>query len=112
MGHQRGAPSALALRLPGVRLEVLEAVVLLGDAQPAAADSQGGGEVRRHIANTLTYYQHPITNAMSEGAQQPDSEDQEHGLRVPQHRELQDGDPLSLRRARSEPMLNPEAPKF
>ena len=27
----------------------------------------GARTVKRHIANILTYYQHPITNAMSEG---------------------------------------------
>ncbi|TKB74845.1 MAG: hypothetical protein E8D46_04630 [Nitrospira sp.] len=43
-------------------------------------------------------------------SQQPDPEDQEHGLRVSQHRELQDGDLLPLRRAQFVPMLNPGAP--
>ena len=56
-----------ALRLPGCRLDVLETVVLLGDAQPAGTDSQGGRDGRRHIAKIVTYYQHPVTNAMSEG---------------------------------------------
>jgi transposase len=32
VGHQGGAAPSVALRLPGVRLEVLEAVVFLGDA--------------------------------------------------------------------------------
>jgi hypothetical protein len=57
----------VARRLPGVRLEVLETVVLLGDAQPAGADSHSSRAVRRHIDNILTYYQHPVTNAMRKG---------------------------------------------
>jgi len=36
----------------------------------------------------------------------------EHGVRLPEHRTLQDGDLLPLRRARSLPMLNPEVPLF
>ena len=44
VGDQRGAAWSVALRLPGVRLEVLEAVVLLGDAQPARTHSEGGGD--------------------------------------------------------------------
>ena len=65
VGDQRGLAVSLALRLPSVRLEVLEAVVLLGDAQPAGTDSQGGGDGPLHIDNILTYYKHPVTNAMS-----------------------------------------------
>ena len=68
MGHQGSAALPLALRLPGVRLEVLETVVLLGDTQPNEPDSQGGGgAVRRHMDNILTYYQRPVANSMSEG---------------------------------------------
>ena len=44
VGDQRGLAASLALRLPGVRLDVLEAVVLLGHAQPTGADSQGRGD--------------------------------------------------------------------
>ena len=44
VGHQRGVAWSVALRLPGIRLEVLEAVVLLGDAQPAGTHSEGGGD--------------------------------------------------------------------
>ena len=43
------------------------------------------------------------------GTQQRDAKDQEHGLRIPEPREFQDGHLLPLRRARSLPMLNPEA---
>ena len=68
MSHQRSAALPLALRLSGVRLEVLETVVLLGDTQPTEPDSQGGGgAVRRHMDNTPTYYQRPLANSMSEG---------------------------------------------
>ena len=101
---------SLALRLPGVRLEVLEAVVLLGNAQPAGTDAQGSGD------GPPAHRQHPDLLPPSDhqrderGAQQQDPEDQEHGLRLPQHRALQDGDLLPLRRARSLPMLNPGAP--
>jgi hypothetical protein len=42
LGDQRGLAVSLALRLPGVRLEVLEPVVLLGDAQPSGTDAPGG----------------------------------------------------------------------
>ena len=68
MSHQRSAALPLALRLSGVRLEVLETVVLLGDTQPTEPDSQGGGgAVRRHMDNILTYYQRPVANSMNEG---------------------------------------------
>ena len=61
---------------PGVRLEVLEAVVLLGHAQPAGADSQGSGD------GPPAHRQHPDLLPTSgdqrdeRGAQQPDPEDQ------------------------------------
>ena len=110
MGHPGGAAWSVALRLSDVRLEVLETVVLLGDPQPAGADSQGGGDgppTHREPPDLLsTSGDHRVER----GAQQPDPEDQAHGLRVPQHRALQDGDLLPLRRARSVPMLNPGAP--
>ncbi len=38
-GFKEAARTTAVLRLPGVRLEVLEAMVLLGDAQPAGTDS-------------------------------------------------------------------------
>ena len=99
VGHQRGVAPSVALRLPGIRLEVLETVVLLGDAQPAGADSQGGRD------GPPAHREHPDLLPTSgdqrdeRGAQQSDPEDQEHGLRLPQHRALQDGDLLPLRRA-------------
>jgi hypothetical protein len=67
--------------------------------------------VRRHIENILTYYQHPVTNAVSEGLNRKIQKRQEHGLRVPQHGKLQGGNLLSVRRTRSVPMLNQETPK-
>ena len=42
-------------------------VVLLGDAQPAEPIRKAAETVCMHIANIVTYYQHPVTNAMSEG---------------------------------------------
>jgi hypothetical protein len=57
----------VALCLSRVRLEALEAVVFLGHAQSTGADAQAAETIRRHIANIVTYYQHPVTNAISEG---------------------------------------------
>ena len=42
-------------------------MVLLGDAQPAEPIRKAAETVCMHIANIVTYYQHPVTNAMSEG---------------------------------------------
>jgi transposase len=67
VGHQRGATPSVALRLPSIRLEVLETVVLLGHAQPAGTDSQGGGDDLPAHRQHRDSYQHPVTNAMSEG---------------------------------------------
>jgi hypothetical protein len=41
VGDQRGLATSVALCLSGIRLDVLEAVVLLGHAQPTGADSPG-----------------------------------------------------------------------
>jgi len=77
LGHQRGAALSLAVRLSSVRLEVLETVVRLGDAQPAGTDAQGSRD------DPPAYRKHPDLLPPSghqrdeRGAQQPDSEDQE-----------------------------------
>ena len=55
--------------------------------------------VRRHIDTILTYDQHPVTNAMSEGLNSQIQKIKRMAGRLPQHRALQDGDVLSLRRA-------------
>jgi transposase len=44
VGDQRGLAVSLALRRSRLRLEVLETMVLLGDAQPAGTDAQGSGD--------------------------------------------------------------------
>ena len=43
--------------------------------------------IRRHIANILTYYQHPVTNAMSEGlnSQIQKIKSMAHGFRNIEH---------------------------
>ncbi|MEO5864308.1 MAG: transposase, partial [Nitrospiraceae bacterium] len=51
VGHQRGVAPSVALRLPSVKLEALEAVVFLGDTQLAGADSKAAETIRRHIDN-------------------------------------------------------------
>ena len=38
-----------------------------GRAQSAESIRKAAETVCRHIANIVTYYQHPVTNAMSEG---------------------------------------------
>ncbi len=78
----------LVLRLPGVRLEVLETVVLLGDAQSAETHSEGGGDDppgHRQYRDLLSTPDHERDERRT---QRPDSDDQEHGLWVPQQRAL------------------------
>ena len=41
VGDQRGVAGSLVLHRSGIRLEVLEAVVLLCDPQPTGTDAQG-----------------------------------------------------------------------
>jgi len=50
---------SLELRLPGDRLDVLEAVVLLGVTQPAETHSEAAETIRRHTDNIVT--DHPST---------------------------------------------------
>lgn len=57
----------MALRLPRSRLDVLDTVVLRGDAPSAGTDVQAAETIRLHIHTIVTYSQHPVTNAMSEG---------------------------------------------
>jgi hypothetical protein len=68
----------MALRLHRVRLEVLEAVVFQGHAQPAGANAQGRQD------DSSAHLQHRgLLSASGDqrderGTQQPDSEDHEH----------------------------------
>jgi hypothetical protein len=68
--------------------------------------------IRQHISNIVTYYRHLVTNAMSEGLNSQIQKITSIGPRVPKHRALQDCHLLPRRRARSLPMLNPEAPNY
>ncbi|MCC2640050.1 MAG: hypothetical protein K0S45_463 [Nitrospira sp.] len=58
---KEGVAPIVALRLPPVRLDISEAVVLPDDAQSAETHSEGGGTIRRHIDSIVTYYQHLVT---------------------------------------------------
>ena len=66
MGDEGDVARPMERRLSGVGVEVLEAVVFLGDAQPAGADAGGAKTVKDQIANIMTYFKHRVANAMSE----------------------------------------------
>jgi len=63
LGRSRKVCAACGVIDVRVGEALLEGMVFLGDSFPPSADREGRTDAQRHLANVLTYCDHPITNA-------------------------------------------------
>jgi len=67
MGGQVAVYQALDVSVSRFGAAVFQAVVRLGEPQPAPAADQGGADAEVASGKPLTYLRHPVTNAVTEG---------------------------------------------
>ncbi len=108
VGTEGVAARAVAFHPRGLGRAILATLVLLGHAQPAAADRRGGQDDRAAPAQRAHVLQAPHHQRRGRGAELEDRHDPEARLRLPQSREIQDRRVLPLRWA--QPLAFPVYP--
>ena len=92
---------------PGRGRGAVALLVRVGDARPAAAGPRGGADDQAASAQRADLLPASHHQRHERGHRQQDPGPQEDGQRVPQSRQLQDGDLLPLRWPRSLPRYDP-----
>ena len=112
LGDQRSVAHPLDLPTPGRRRASFNAGLIGRAVAGWSRSAEVAATLKRHVEGMLALLSASDHQWRDRRHQQQDHDHQAESLRLSQPAELQNRDLLSLRRARSLPTLNPEAPNF